>query len=91
MAVRRAYRPAGTARQIIAIAADGNRPALLAQVRQPPQVIHGDLLVPVAAGSDLAARIIGAELDLIAGMGHDLSTEPWACFVSATASAAGRV
>ena len=93
MAVRRAYRPAGTLRQMVAIAADGNRSALLAQVRQPTQIIHGkaDPLVPVAAGIDLAARIAGAEVDLIAGMGHDLPTELWPRFVSGIASAAGRV
>lgn len=92
MWVRRAYRPAGVARQMVAIAADGNRSPLLAKIRQPTQIIHGkaDPLVPVAAGQDLAARIPGAELDLIAGMGHDLPTELWPRFVSGIASAAGR-
>ncbi|HWI11734.1 MAG TPA: alpha/beta hydrolase [Burkholderiaceae bacterium] len=91
-AVRRSYRPAGTARQMVAIAADGNRSKLLAQIRVPTQIIHGqaDPLVPVAAGSDLAAKIAGAELDLIAGMGHDLPTELWPRFVSGIASAAAR-
>lgn len=90
--VRRSYRPAGTARQMIAIAADDNRSRLLAQIKAPTQVIHGkaDPLVPVAAGHDLAARIAGAEIDLIAGMGHDLPTELWPRFVSGIASAAGR-
>lgn len=90
--VRRSYRPAGTARQMIAIAADGDRSRLLAQIRVPTQIIHGkaDPLVPVAAGQDLAARIAGAEIDLIAGMGHDLPTELWPRFVSGIASAAGR-
>ena len=92
LAVRRSYRPAGSARQMVAIAADGNRSKLLAQIRQPTQIIHGkaDPLVPVAAGHDLAAKIAGAELDLIAGMGHDLPTELWPRFVSGIASAAGR-
>ena len=93
MAVRRAYRPAGTLRQMVAIAADGDRSALLAKIGRPTQVIHGkaDPLVPVAAGIDLAARIAGAEIDLIAGMGHDLPAELWPRFVSGIASAAGRV
>ena len=92
MSVRRSYRPAGTARQMIAIAADGDRSKLLAQIAKPTQIIHGkdDPLVPVAAGEDLALRIAGAELDLIAGMGHDLPTELWPRFVSGIASAAGR-
>ena len=92
MSVRRAYQPAGTARQMVAIAADGNRSPMLAQIKQPTQIIHGkaDPLVPVAAAVDLAAKIAGAEIDLIAGMGHDLPTELWPRFVSGIASAAGR-
>ena len=93
LSVRRSYRPQGTARQMVAIAADGNRSALLAQIRQPTQIIHGraDPLVPVEAGQDLAAKIAGAELDLIAGMGHDLPTELWPRFVAGISGAAGRV
>ncbi len=90
--VRRSHRPAGTARQMVAIAADGNRSKLLARITVPTQIIHGqaDPLVPVPAGRDLAAKIAGAELDLIAGMGHDLPTELWPRFVSGIASAAAR-
>lgn len=92
LSVRRSYRPAGMARQMVAIAADGNRSPLLAQIRQPTQIIHGkaDPLVPVEAGHDLAAKIAGAEIDLIAGMGHDLPVPLWPRFVSGIASAAGR-
>jgi len=73
-AVRRAYRPAGTARQLLAIVADGDRTPLLARIRQPVRVVHGadDPLVPPAAGQHLAAHIAGATLDLVPGMGHDL-------------------
>ncbi|MEP6873986.1 MAG: alpha/beta fold hydrolase [Burkholderiales bacterium] len=90
--VRRSYRPQGTARQMIAIAADGNRSPLLAQIRKPTQIIHGkdDPLVPVEAGHDLAAKIPGAEIDIISGMGHDLPTPLWPRFVAGIASAAGR-
>ena len=72
--VRRAWRPAGTARQITAVAADGDRSALLPSIQAPTHVIHGeaDPLVPVAAGRDLAARIAGASSDIVPGMGHDL-------------------
>ena len=92
MSVRRSYRPAGTARQMVAIAADGDRSPLVAQIRVPIQIIHGkaDPLVPVAAGHDLAAKIPGAELDLIDGMGHDLPVALWPRFVAGIASAAGR-
>ena len=92
ISVRRAYRPAGTARQMVAIAADGDRSPLLGQIRQPTQIIHGrsDPLVPVAAGHDLATKIRGAEIDLIDGMGHDLPVALWPRFVAGIASAAGR-
>jgi pimeloyl-ACP methyl ester carboxylesterase len=72
--VARAWRPAGTARQLAAVVADGDRAALLPRITAPTVVLHGeaDPLVPVAAGRDLAARIAGARADFIAGMGHDL-------------------
>ncbi|MBL8289543.1 MAG: alpha/beta fold hydrolase [Rubrivivax sp.] len=75
--VRRAWRPAGTMRQLVAIAADGDRSALVQGIRVPTRIIHGeaDPLVPVAAGHDLAARVPGAEADFVAGMGHDLPLE----------------
>ena len=90
--VRRSHRPQGTARQMVAIAADGNRTPLLGQIKVPTQVIHGrdDPLVPVAAGHDLAARIAGAELDVIDGMGHDLPVPLWPRFVAGIGGAAGR-
>ncbi len=90
--VRRSYRPQGTARQMIAIAADGNRSALLGAIKVPTQIIHGrdDPLVPVAAGHDLAAKIPGAQIDVIDGMGHDLPMPLWPRFVDGIASAADR-
>jgi pimeloyl-ACP methyl ester carboxylesterase len=72
--VARAWRPAGTARQITAVAADGDRTPLLSLIRAPTTIIHGrdDPLVPVAAGEDLARCISGASADIVTGMGHDL-------------------
>lgn len=72
--VARAWRPAGTARQLAAVVADGDRTPLLAQIAGPTHVIHGaaDPLIPPAAGQDLAQRIAGASLDIVPGMGHDL-------------------
>lgn len=71
---RRAYRPAGTARQLMAVIADGDRSPLLRHVVAPTWVMHGaaDPLVPVDAAHDLARKIVGAEIDVIPGMGHDL-------------------
>ena len=91
-AVRRSHRPQGTARQMVAIAADGNRSPLLGRIKQPTQIIHGraDPLVPVAAAHDLAAKIPGARIELIDGMGHDLPAPLWPRFVAGIADAAGR-
>ena len=74
--VARAWRPAGTLRQLAAVLADGDRSELLKQITAPTLVIHGqnDPLIPVAAGIDVAARIAGALTDLVPGMGHDLPT-----------------
>jgi pimeloyl-ACP methyl ester carboxylesterase len=72
--VQRAYRPQGVARQLLAVAADGDRSALLARIGAPTHIVHGaaDPLVPVAAASDLHAKIPGSTLEVIEGMGHDL-------------------
>jgi pimeloyl-ACP methyl ester carboxylesterase len=71
--IRRAYTPAGTARQLLAIIASGDRRKLLRTIKVPTLVIHGaaDPLVPLAAGRDTAQNIPGAELLVIEGMGHD--------------------
>ena len=92
VSVRRSYRPAGTARQMVAIAADGDRSPLLGAIRVPTQVIHGeaDPLVPVAAGRDLEAKIAAAKIDLVEGMGHDLPAPLWPRFADGIAMAAGR-
>lgn len=70
----RAYQPAGTARQLLAIIASGDRCADLARIEAPTLVIHGaaDPLIPAAAGRDTARRIRGARLMTVPGMGHDL-------------------
>jgi pimeloyl-ACP methyl ester carboxylesterase len=90
--VKRSYRPAGTARQMVAIAADGDRSPVLASIRMPTRIIHGqaDPLVPVAAGHDLKAKIAGAQMDVIEGMGHDLPAPLYPRFVAGIATAAGR-
>jgi len=73
-AVRRAYRPAGQVRQLMAVAAHGDRSAMLAGIRCPVHIVHGavDPLIPQAAAHDLATKIRSATLDVVDGMGHDL-------------------
>jgi pimeloyl-ACP methyl ester carboxylesterase len=76
--VRRSYNPAGVARQLIAIAASGDRSAAVRRIRAPTLVIHGDEdpLVRPPCGEE-TARVIregggDARLEMIRGMGHDL-------------------
>ena len=91
-AVRRSNRPQGFTRQLMAIAADTGRAAQLGRIKLPTLVLHGlaDPLIPVAAAHDLAARIPGAQLELIEGMGHDLPQPLWPRFVAAIQTVAAR-
>ncbi len=90
--VQRSWHPVGTARQLMAVMADGDRSALLAQIQAPTQVIHGeaDPLIPVAAGHHLVSHIPGAQGDFIAGMGHDLPVPLLPRFAAGIAAAAAR-
>ncbi|HEY0884745.1 MAG TPA: alpha/beta hydrolase [Ramlibacter sp.] len=73
-AVRRSFHPAGTMRQMAAVAADRRRPDELPRIKAPTLVVHGrdDPLVPLACGHDTARRIGGARFVAVPGMGHDL-------------------
>ena len=77
--VQRAYRPAGVARQLIAVVADGDRSRLLARITAPTRIVHGaaDPLIRVASAHDLRDKIGGSTLDIIEGMGHDLPPVLW--------------
>jgi pimeloyl-ACP methyl ester carboxylesterase len=90
--VTRSYRPVGTARQLMAVVADGDRTPMLARIKAPTRVIHGqaDPLVPVAAAHDLVARIGGAQADIIPGMGHDLPQQVLPRIADGIALNAGR-
>jgi pimeloyl-ACP methyl ester carboxylesterase len=74
LSTRRSFHPAGTLRQMTAIAADSRRADELARIKAPTLVLHGkdDPLVPFACGQDTARRIAGAAFHAIDGMGHDL-------------------
>ncbi|MDY0743524.1 alpha/beta fold hydrolase [Paucibacter sp. R3-3] len=83
----------GTARQLVAVGADGaSRAERLGGIAVPTRVIHGeaDPLVPVAHGDDLARRIRGATLDRVPGMGHDLPEPLWPRFAEGIRQVSGR-
>ncbi len=75
----RAFHPEGTARQMAAIAAHGNRSAALKTLTVPTLVIHGrhDPLVPLEGGLDTHQAVADAELLLIDGMGHNMPEPLW--------------
>ncbi len=72
--VRRAYQPAGTARQMLAIAASGDRTEAIRTIRAPTLILHGaaDPLIPPPCGEETARVIPNAALKIIEGMGHDI-------------------
>jgi proline iminopeptidase len=78
--VRRGFHPAGTARQLVAVAASGDRSRTIARIKAPTLVLHGDEdpLLPMAHGLE-TARVIregGGRVGFtpLEGMGHDLPT-----------------
>jgi pimeloyl-ACP methyl ester carboxylesterase len=74
LSTRRGFHPAGTVRQLTAVAADTRRADELPRIRKPTLVLHGraDPLVPLACGHDTARRITGSKFHVVEGMGHDL-------------------
>jgi pimeloyl-ACP methyl ester carboxylesterase len=64
----------GSARQLLAIRADGDRTARLAGVRSPTLVLHGedDPLIDISGGHATADAVPGATLVTVPGWGHDL-------------------
>lgn len=90
--LKRCYDPAGTGRQIAAIAATGDLRPRLARITAPAIVVHGadDPLIPPAAGEDIVASTAGARLMLIDGMGHDLPPPLYDSVIQAIADTARR-
>ena len=89
--LERSYRPQATRRQTVAVLADGDRSSILRSLDLPVHIMHGlsDLLVPAAAGRDLAKKIRGASLDEVKGMGHDLPAPLWPRMVAGICAVAG--
>lgn len=84
--------PGGTARQLAAIIASGNRTSALRRITAPTVVIHGtaDRLVRPSGGRATARAIPGARLVKVEGMGHDLPRAAWDEIVAAITANAQR-
>jgi pimeloyl-ACP methyl ester carboxylesterase len=84
----RGYNPAGTARQLAAILAAGDRVEELRRITAPTVVIHGtrDRMVRPSGGRETAKAIAGARLVEIDGMGHDLPLGAWDRIIDAIVS-----
>jgi pimeloyl-ACP methyl ester carboxylesterase len=81
----RAFYPEGVARQMAAIAANGNRRPALERLTLPALVIHGqaDPLVRVEGGHDTHQALRDSKLLILEGMGHDLPEPVWPEVVAA--------
>ena len=88
----RAFNPAGVARQMSAVRADGDRTEALKALTLPVVVLHGadDPLLPKVGGEATAAAIPGAELRIIPGMGHDVPPGLYDTIIDAILAAATR-
>jgi len=88
----RAWNPAGSGRQMRAVGATGDRSPRLARITAPTVVLHGadDPLLPAEGGRDTAAKIPGAELRIVEGMGHDLPPALFGIVADAILAAATR-
>ncbi|MEL6892265.1 MAG: alpha/beta hydrolase [Actinomycetota bacterium] len=77
--IARSFRPAGTARQTIAIMASPDRTEALRRVAAPTLVIHGlvDTLVKPSGGVATANAVPGARLLMFPDMGHDMPAPRW--------------
>lgn len=75
----RGIHPAGSARQLAAIATASDRTAALGDIRVPTTVIHGDAdrLVMPSGGHATAKAIPDARLVIISGMAHDIPPVLW--------------
>jgi pimeloyl-ACP methyl ester carboxylesterase len=69
----------GVLRQVMAITSSPSRTEGLRGVTAPTMVIHGDVdpLVTPSGGMRTAEAVPGAELHMVAGMGHDVPTFYW--------------
>lgn len=84
----RCFYPQGVPRQLVAILASGSRADALRRLDVDTLVIHGDAdrLVDVSGGERTAECIVGSELLILDGMGHDLDPVFWDRITGAVAA-----
>ena len=88
----RCFHPAGSAFQIAAIAATGDRTERLRDIQVPTLVVHGreDPLVTLSGGEATAAAVPGSDLLVLGRMGHDLPPLYWSQLADAIFNIAAR-
>jgi pimeloyl-ACP methyl ester carboxylesterase len=88
----RSFYPEGSARQMAAIYASGDRSEALRQLAIPTLVIHGrdDTLLTPSGGERTAELIPNSQLLMLDDMGHDLPRPLWSTYVDAITSHARR-
>jgi pimeloyl-ACP methyl ester carboxylesterase len=88
----RSFYPEGSARQMAAIYASGDRSEALRQLTIPTLVIHGrdDTLLTPSGGERTAELIPNSQLLMLDDMGHDLPRPLWSTYVDAITSHARR-
>lgn len=80
---------AGFLRHLLAVITATNRKPLLASLRLPVSIVHGDAdpVFPIATAHQLAAAIPNARLTIVPGMGHDLPPAFWPAIFDAVGAA----
>lgn len=70
---------AGFLRHLLAVISATNRKPLLASMKAPTWIVHGeaDPIFPVETAHQLRRAIPGARLTIVPGMGHDLAPAFW--------------
>ena len=88
----RGIHPSGSARQMAAIVTAPDRTSMLAGLRVPVTVIHGDAdpLVNVSGGRAPANAAPAARLVVLPRMGHDMPRELWPEIINEIVQTAGR-
>ncbi len=93
LAYDRSHDRLGMVRQAIAVIASGDRTSRLRAIKVPTLVIHGDndRMCDISGGRATAEAIPGAELVVIAGMGHNLPRQVWPRIAALIAALVQRV